>query len=277
MIRRRFSLNPREVHVTTWKLLYALALCLALAGNAVAHDTFIMPEKFQVAPQSAVKIGFHSADSFPESSSLPKRLREVFLHAGSAPVPITVSEDGKRLVGTVTAPASGYMIVTAINAAATENMKAPDFLDYIKEEGLTHVIEARSQSGEADKPARERYTMFAKTIFVSGAPNDGYKRAVGLPIEIVPEKDPASLKAGESLPVRVLFRGAPAKGLDVMAASTAPGSAKNRSIGKTDANGHISVPVVSGQWRLHTIHMERSSTPDADWESFWATLTFEVR
>jgi uncharacterized GH25 family protein len=263
--------------MTGKRLTFALAVCLIPAGTAAAHDTFIMPEKFQVTPRTAVKIGFHSADSFPESSGIPKRLRDVFLHAGGGPVAITVNEDGKRVVGTVTAPTSGYMIVTAVNAAATESMKAPAFLDYIKEEGLTHVIDARAQAGEADKPARERYTMFAKSIFLAGAPNDAYKTAVGLPIEIVPEKDPASLKTGESLPVRVLFRGAPAKGLDVMAASNAPAYAKNRSIGKTDANGRIAVPVTSGQWRLHTIHMERSTTSDADWESFWATLTFEVR
>jgi hypothetical protein len=38
----------------------------------------------------------------------------------------------------------------------------------------------------------------------------------------------------------------------------------------------IAVPVTPGRWRLHTILMERITTPDADWESFWATLTFEV-
>ena len=30
--------------------------------------------------------------------------------------------------------------------------------DLLKEEGLTQVIDARTKSGEADKPARERYT-----------------------------------------------------------------------------------------------------------------------
>ena len=47
-------------------------------------------------------------------------------------------------------------------------------------------------------------------------------------------------------------------------------------IGKTDAQGRIALPVKSGKWRLHTIYMERIAEPDADWESFWATLTFEI-
>jgi len=95
-----------------------------------------------------------------------------------------------------------------------------------------------------------------------------------LPIEIVPEKDPSQLRSGEALPVKVLFKGVPAKNLQLFAAST--GAPANKNIGKTDANGRIAVPVTPGKWRLHTILMERITAPDADWESFWATLTFEI-
>jgi hypothetical protein len=51
---------------------------------------------------------------------------------------------------------------------------------------------------------------------------------------------------------------------------------EKKDVGKTDATGRISIPVTSGRWRLHTIHMERVSLADADWESLWATLTFEI-
>jgi hypothetical protein len=47
-------------------------------------------------------------------------------------------------------------------------------------------------------------------------------------------------------------------------------------VGTTDAMGRVLVPVNSGKWRLHTLTMERSSDPDAEWESFWAALTFEI-
>jgi uncharacterized GH25 family protein len=92
---------------------------------------------------------------------------------------------------------------------------------------------------------------------------------------MIPEKDPYRLQPGEALPVLVLLRGAPAANLDVTAASTAPGF-KARVIGRTDAHGRVTVPVTKGQWRLHTIHMERASDADVDWESLWTTLTFEV-
>jgi uncharacterized GH25 family protein len=154
-------------------------------------------------------------------------------------------------------------------------MKADSFEKYLKEEGLNSIVAARAQRGETDKAARERYTMYAKTIFLAGAPNDGYKAVAGLPLEIVPQKDPYGLEAGEALPVLVLLRGAPAANLEVTAASTAAGY-KPHIIGKTDANGRLNVPVSAGQWRLHTIHMERAIGSDADWESVWTTLTFEI-
>lgn len=135
---------------------------------------------------------------------------------------------------------------------------------------------ARTKGGEDSKAARERYTKYAKSIFLAGAPNDGYKKVVGLPIEIVPEKDPYALKPGETLPVIVLVRGAPAAGLEIRTASSVPGS-KIISSGKTGRDGRISIPVTAGQYRLHALHMERVSDGSADWESLWATLTFEVR
>ena len=180
-------------------------------------------------------------------------------------------EDGKRLVASVNVAGPGHVIVTAVNGAAMEEMKPASFEEYLKEEGLGHIVQARAQRGEADKPGNERYTMYTKTIFVVGAPSDAYRTVVGLPLEIVPEKDPYRLQAGESLPVRVLLRGAPAANLDIRA--TAAGG-KTQVVGKTDSNGRLNVPVTPGRWRLHTIHMERGA--DVDWESVWTTLTFEI-
>jgi uncharacterized GH25 family protein len=152
-----------------------------------------------------------------------------------------------------------------------------EFHDYLTEEGLTNIIETGTQNGEAQKPAREKYGKYARAIIVSGPPDDAYKRPPGLPIEFIPEKDPYQLKAGDRIPVQILFRGVPAAALEVRVTSSAPGS-KVQSIGRTDANGRISVLLeAAGAFRLHTIKMERSSDPGVDRESFWSTLTFEIR
>jgi uncharacterized GH25 family protein len=266
------------VNIGRNRIVTALSLIVLFSSAASAHYTFVMPEKFRVSQGETVKIGFHSADGFPDSSAIGKRFQETALYTSSGRTEITgLVEEGKRLVANITVPASGHIVATVVNASAMENMKAESFTKYLKEEGLTSIVDDRAKAGESDKPARERYTMYAKSIMLAGAPNNDYKRIVGTPIEIVPEMDPYAMKAGQLLPVRVLFKGTAAKNLEMMATSTAMTPVKAKSIGRTDADGRINVPVTSGMWRLHTILMERSSQPDTDWESHWATLTFEVR
>jgi uncharacterized GH25 family protein len=257
-----------------------LCLILLLAANAAAHDLFIMPEQFRVAPKQTIAIFYHSGDGFPEGVQAPRRLQNaaVYSHHGTTELR-NLREDGKRVIDSFVVNGTGHFITTVIAGAATIEMNPEEFTEYLKEEGLTQIIEARAKAGESGKPARERYTKFAKSIFLSGAPDEGFKRVVGLPIEFVPERDPYRMKSGESLPVRVLLRGKPAPNLEVRTAWAGASESKLQNLGRTDSNGRIQIPITSaGKWRLHAIHMERVSDPAvADWESLWATLTFEVR
>jgi uncharacterized GH25 family protein len=251
----------------------ALVLTVLGAANLAAHYTYIVPQQFRVASGDTVVIGFHSGDGFPESTAILKRIQEPAIHTPQGRLPIVgFKEDGKRLAAAINVAHTGHVIVTAVNATAIEDMKPAEFEQYLTEEGLGHIVAARKERGEVEKPGKERYTMYAKTILLSGAPGDGYRIPVGLPLEIVPEKDPYSLRSGEALPVRVLLRGAPAPNLEVRATSVA---GKPVVVGTTDAQGRVTVPVSTGPWRLHTIHMERA-VGDVDWESLWTTLTFEV-
>jgi uncharacterized GH25 family protein len=246
------------------------------AGDAAAHYTYIVPQNFRVSSGDTVLVGFHSGDGFPESSAILKRLQDPTVHSEGGTFKLDgLREDGERLAVALKVAGSGHTIVTAVNAANIGEMKPDSFERYLREEGLGHIVEARAQRGESDDPARERYTMYAKTIFVADAPSEGYKKVVRLPLEIVPENDPYRLRPGESLPVRVLLYGVPVANMELTAASTAPGF-EPRVIGKTDANGRLTVPVGAGAWRLHTIHMERAAESDVDWESLWTTLTFEI-
>jgi uncharacterized GH25 family protein len=102
---------------------------------------------------------------------------------------------------------------------------------------------------------------------------------VGFTIEIVPEADPYELKPGDLLPLRVLFRGKPAADLQIESSLAGPSGTKTIVVGRTGSDGRLNVPIAgAGRWRLHTIKMERCDEISvADWESFWASLTFEVR
>ncbi len=260
----------------------ALFLTLAAVGCASAHDLYLMPERFHVASGETVGVAVHDGDTFPDSevSAALERLRDASLRGTQGAAEVRgLHVDGKRVAGSVAVPGNGDLLLTVRTTPNFIMLEADKFTAYLKEEGLTQVIETRAKSGDAAKAGRERYSKFAKAILLAGAPDEQYRHAVGQAIEIVPEKNPYQLKAGDALPVQVLFKGAPAAGLQLEAAWAGAGGSKVKVIGRTDAQGKITVPLASaGKWRLHSLKMERCADASAaDWESYWASLTFEIR
>jgi hypothetical protein len=84
--------------------------------------------------------------------------------------------------------------------------------------------------------------------------------------------------------VRILFGGQPATGIQVEAAWAAGGLlktalAKTTIVGRTGADGRVIVRLEkAGRYRLHALKMERcADSTAADWESNWASFTFELR
>jgi len=253
-----------------------------LTTSLLAHVMYLLPAKFQVAKGSKVSIAFHNGDSFPASEVAPKvsRLLDAKITGQSGSAPVTgLKESGKETLGEAIIPAAGTLLVSVRTAPNFIELEPKKFEAYLKEEGLEEVIEWRKQHGEAAKPGRERYSKYAKSLLQAGAANGYFSHALGFPIEIIPLADPYAVKPGGMLPVRVLLRGKPAAGLQLETAWAHGTEQKTTPIGKTDAEGRIDVPLArAGLWRLHSLKMERCAEPKvADWESFWASLTFEIR
>jgi uncharacterized GH25 family protein len=94
-------------------------------------------------------------------------------------------------------------------------------------------------------------------------------------LEIIPEKDPTQLSARMELPIRVLRNGAPLPGFAV--GLVRQGESQG-ILQTTDAQGRIAFKVDRpGLWLLRATDLRKSARQDADWESDFATMTFEVR
>lgn len=257
---------------------------LLISAAAFAHDLYLMPGTFFPKPGTNVTIGFHSGDSFPESESVGRidRLQDpkLFWRGGAGPIG-NLRAEGKRNIGDAAAEGcAGECIAAVSTTPVLIELDPPKFTEYLKGEGLSEIVARRERLGESAKPGKERYSKYAKAILLSGAP-DGYaSHPVGYVIEIIPEADPYKLKPGARLPIQVLFRGKPAAGLQIETSWAAPGKqGKTTVAGRTGPDGRLKVPLAAaGQWRIHTIRMDRCEEPAvADWESFWASLTFELR
>jgi uncharacterized GH25 family protein len=257
------------------RVYWTLALC-AFAGVASAHDLYLMPDSFRVKAGTPIGLSMHNGDAFPESDGPPAiaRLRDSLVVSAKGRVAMeNVRAEEKRGRAEATAPAGGFVLMTRTIPNFID-LSPAKFHEYLEHEGLGWVVEWRKKSGEADQRGRELYSKHAKAIAHADGAGSVVTRPVGQPIEIVPLQDPATVKPGGTLRFQVLFQGKPAGVMAMAAASTAGGQTLT-----TDAQGRGTVTLkTGGPWKLHTIKMVRLEQREkADWESFWASLTFEIR
>lgn len=260
----------------------SLILLLCASAAAHGHELYIVPGTFFPSKGATIAIGLHVGDSFPESEigGRPDRFKDPRLIglSGSASLR-NLRVEGKRNIGDVAVEEAGELIAAVHTVPALIELDPAKFTEYLKEVGLTDVIAWRAGHGESTKPGKERYSKYAKAVLLSGAANRFSSRPVGYAIEIVPETDPYTAKPGDLLPIQVLFRGRPAADLQIESAWAGKGGPKLTVVGRTGPDGRTKVPLpAAGLWRIHTIKMERCAEPSvADWESFWASMTFELR
>jgi uncharacterized GH25 family protein len=256
-------------------------LCLLLTTSLWAHDLYLLPDSFSVKPHASLQVAFHNGDSFPASevSPLIERFQRAELRAASAVSPVRVIHVvGDKAVGDVDVPGSGNLVLSVQTTPNLLELPADEFSAYLKEEGLTKVIEWRAAHHEESKPSRERYSKYAKSLLVAGGPNGFAQHPIGQTLEIVPLRNPYKIRPNEKFAVQVLFRGRPAADLQLESSWADGQNKKTVVVGRTDKNGRIEVQLASnGLWRLHSVLMERcSDTAAADWESYWASLTFQI-
>lgn len=251
-------------------------LGLLLTGPALrAHDFWIEPSSFRPQPGARVavrlRVGEHlQGDPVPRD---PRRI-ERFAVVGPAGKKEAVGIAGADPAGWISPAEPGlHWIVFDSNHASLEQT-AEKFDRYLDEEGLERVRElGRSKTGTV----KESYSRCAKSLVaVGGTAGTGWDRALGLELELVPERNPYDLKAGEALPVRLLYRGQPLAGALVKAvAANAEVSARSDSNGRAELR--LDRP---GLWLIKAVHMvpapETPADTGADWESLWASLTFEL-
>lgn len=268
----RFALMP----VAAASLLLASAV-----APAFAHEFWIAPTTFRPEPGEVVHLHLRVGERFvgePVRRNDAKIERFVAIDPSTgkeSPVP---GPDGADPAGTIRASGKGVHVVGYRGRHSSIVLEAEKFESYLKEEGLERVIEARAKAGTSAAPGREIYSRCAKALLESpGGDGRGFDRALGFTLEIVPRENPFALKPGDSLPLALLYEGRPLEGALVVAMNA--GSPDARVEARTDANGMVKLALGKpGAWLVKTVHMRPvTDRDDADWESFWGSLTFDVR
>lgn len=267
-----------------------VALTLLLLGGATlldAHDLFLKPGRFFVAPNDSVRIDvLNGTFTSSEAPVARERLRELSLAGPEGLVhPATESWTSaeKASQWRVGVGKSGTYALGASVLPRVLRLEAKDFNSYLKEDGLPDVLADRRSRGELGKPARERYAKHVKTLIQVGDQRDErLDVAFGHAAELVPLANPYRLQVGGILRVWALVDGNPVANQVVLSGGhDASGRRITERSVRTNGNG---VALVSlrrrGVWYVKFINMRRvdpTAGDSVDYESKWATLTFAVR
>lgn len=265
---------PRTLPARPLSILLFAACC----ASAQAHDFWIEPATFRPDLDQRVSIGLRVGDDFdgvPYARN-PYHIREFVLHAPSARSAVP-GLAGAQPAGLIRIAEPGLHLIGYWSTHTPLELPADRFEVSLKREGLEHVVRARAARGDSDKAATEAFFRCAKALLKAGdGAGSGYDRVLGLPLELVPEADPYSLAPGDELPLRALYLGEPLAGLKVVAMNA--GAPDAGVSGRTGADGRVRLVLDRpGMWLIKGVHMVPAPPQlHADWESAWASLTFEL-
>jgi len=260
-------------------------LVLLAPVSATGHDLWVLAGQYHLEPFETTRVFINSGDVFPESLSLlvQHRVTALALHGPAETRPISeFRAEGKSLSFEISPTSTGSHVLALSTRPRRVRLKAKEFTDYLDDTRLESILATREELGESGEATVERYAKWAKALIDVGEleadeEHPAWSKPVGHTIEIVPDENPNEVIAGGSFGLRVLYEGEPLAGVAV--AGGRAGGAAGEVLTRTDADGRARVTILSsGRWYLRSIHMIRhEDDPEVRWESFWCTLTFEVR
>lgn len=255
-------------------------LALLVATTASAHDFWIEPSTFRPPVDGTVTASLRvgqqvHGDPVPRMPPLIER----FVLRGAAGESRVIGRPGTDPAGIARIAEPGLHWLGYQSNASPMNNDAPKFESYLKEEGLERIAALRKKQGQSAAPVRERFYRCAKALLdTPGAAAKGvFDAPLGFTLELVPRKNPYTMTRGGELPVALSFRGKPLANVLVVAMNKEHPGQPVRA--RTDAKGRVTLRLAhSGFWLVKAVHMESAPAGSgADWESWWASVTFDLK
>lgn len=269
------SIRSRVARCIRWLLSIGM-LCVS---PLEAHDFWVQPDTFRTTPGASTSFTLQVGHGpLRQLSPIPaKRISrfEAIGPDGSA-VDLSAGLPGRDPVSF--AAAGVYTLVLETDDRAQSHLPAIRFNDYLKAEGLTSALDHRALTHRSESAGSERYSRRAKSIIQVGASTAAQSNVtepVGLPLEIVPERNPYAEPRLSALPIRVLYKGQPLAGALVKLTNLEQDDVPFETH-VTDRAGHavFTLPA-TGIWLLNVIWT--TPLPDSsevDFETVFSSLTF---
>ena len=262
-----------KLHSTMAKLFFTVA-CAVLPALSAAHDLVLVPE-----PDGNLTVRFgHVGDWQMLTRERLLELRVVSETSNPKSAPMTLKPSGLNLTATGVATAGTAGLV----AARYDNglwvvMPGPEGKPEYFNTSKAMLPQAKSAMAAI---------KFAKGLYATADDKTVYKQKVGHLIEIIPQRNPASVKAGEKLAVQVQFNGKPLANAGVEITDSATQTTEGQAKFKTNAAGIAEVPIERAGVNVVSVDFEKANDGSlgkamkalpVDKVAMIATYAFQVR
>jgi len=259
----------------------AIAGVLLLDGShARAHDLWLIPSD-GASKGKAVVVRANVGTQFPKSIHAPDAsafVRRTLMNPdGSAGQLEAAGKEGTSGLLQFQPTGSGTYLIGVETKPRLLTLDADAFNLYLVSDSLPHIYRLRAREKSLAEAGKERYRKSPTALIRIGRGGGGDPcRPLDLPLQIVPLRDPFTLKTGDTLRVRVLFRGKPLPGANLGWQLPGDGDLPRGTV-RSDSAGEALIPVAGpGLMSVRLTHMTRPKAAEYEWESFWTTLTFRL-
>ncbi len=237
-----------------FKIMICLIICIIflLVSASSAHHLWIEKEgeKFVIAWGHPPKKDSYDPAKLKEIKVFDCKGKEVKVTRIDEKDKVLISPSTKNIAMITVSYEGGYLVVTPEGKKRMTKIEA-------HKAGLQVIDSFYSR-------------QFAKSLF-------DYCKSVmnptGMLFEIIPLKNPYSLKVGDTLPIKVLYQGKPISGAKIQVGV-------HKEVAKTDENGMATITLpepIGGMQVVIANHRLPSNDPDADFISFTTVLTWETK
>ena len=243
----------------------------------IAQEWWLHSKKFHNENGEKLSISFLAGNDFIGRPWLTaSRVVDFKLHQISAVSDLldSIKSDSENGLN-YTAKSDGTQLFSLKSTNLLQQFSADTFNMILKAYELDAVQNQRQKGNAGNSPARVNRQLFAKLIVqVGGKRDEVYRKVLGWPVEIIPDRNPTSLKVGDQIKFKILFDGKPVFGVRAKVWNRFDNRTTLQNI-YTQQDGTIEARISSpGPWMVTVVTMAPSKDPDAEWQSYLGSLVF---
>lgn len=275
-------------------------LIVLTAGVAYSHDIWLHADRFRLDVGDTLIIRqllgaeldtdlsrLEATQELPLMRSVTSRLT-IITDQGTVDL-LAEMQDRPTLMPMIERPVDfeGLALVTMEHYPIYTEFTNQEFVEYLEHEGVDSG-EFRTAMGSRSAQA-ESYVRTLKCLVQVGdddagaIPSELHRQVLGQRIEIVLLQNPYRLDPGDELDVQVLADGVPVQGQLVNAYNAGRELPVSRQQVHTDVEGIARFTLDgAGHWLVRLVNLTSCAgrtdgeCEDADWDSAWATYSFEL-